>query len=301
MSNSEPPILPGKAGKKSSIGLGQLEIWANVLLQRMFPVWYCVRYITEMSMELVGDINPRSFLSHRWLSVGAANKAAAKSLLQASSQWHDCAELLKRIHKVRTFKRYFSVRNVMAVEQSDVGEGYGHILEYANSECRDIPNSHAEHFDQMSTELFGDKTKHYPFVYREWDGRYYYKNLEEPLQLGALLQHCHEKNRDLTVKGLIEIEYADIHAVELLRSRYWLLLMKRESANQIAYLVRAANIPCQLADFEWRRSDLIFMVLKKNDYRTAQIVEALVLKHFPKSVIDWGRYLCTHQYPFRNR
>ena len=92
-----------------------------------------------------------------------------------------------------------------------------------------------------------------------------------------------------------------MRAVELLRSRYWLLLMKRESANQIAYLVRAANIPCQLADFEWRRSDLIFMVLKKNDYRTAQIVEALVLKHFPKSVIDWGRYLCTHQYPFRNR
>ena len=77
--------------------------------------------------------------------------------------------------------------------------------------------------------------------------------------------------------------------------------MKRESAYQIAYLVRASKIPCQLAEFEWRRSDLVFLVLKKTDYRTAQIVEALFHRHFPRGVIEWGRYLCTHTVPFRNR
>lgn len=287
--------------KGIGIGLGDFETWFNLLLQRLFPVWYCVRYVTEMSMETIGDINPKSFLSHRWLSVTAVNLAAAESLEKSGEQWQDCAELLKKIVKSRTHKRYLSIRNVSAVESSTVDENYRDILDYADGECKDIPNHHAEHFDEMSHELFSEKGKNYPFVYREWDGRYYFRNEEEPKKFAALLLHCREKSRDLTVKAEIEIQSADLRVVEILRSRYWLLLMRRDAAYQIAYLVRAANIPCQLAEFEWRRSDLVFLVLKKTDYRTAQIVEALVRRHFPRGVVEWCRYLCTHQIPFRNR
>ncbi len=291
-----------KIAKKNSIfSLVDLETWFNLLLQRLFPVWYCVRYVTEMPIEKLSDINPKSFLSHRWLSINDSCQAAAASLDTAGEQWQDCATLLRKIYKTRTFKRYLSIRNVSAVESSTADMEYKNLLEYAETECKDIPTFHAEHFDQISHELFGDATKHYPFVYREWDGRYYFRNEEEPKKFAALLLHCREKGRDLTVRANLEIQYADLRAVEVLRSRYWLILMKRDAAYQIAYLVRAAKIPCHLAEFEWRRSDLVFLVLKKTDYRTAQIVDAIVQRHFPKSAIEWGRYLCTHQIPYRNR
>ena len=291
-----------KIAKKNSIfNLVDLETWFNLLLQRLFPVWYCVRYVTEMPIEKLSDINPKSFLSHRWLSINDSCQAAATSLDIAGEQWQDCATLLRKIYKTRTFKRYLSIRNVSAVESSTVDMEYKNLLEYAETECKDIPTFHAEHFDQISHELFGDASKHYPFVYREWDGRYYFRNEDEPRKFAALLLHCREKGRDLTVRADLEIQYADLRAVEVLRSRYWLILMKRDAAYQIAYLVRAAKIPCHLAEFEWRRSDLVFLVLKKTDYRTAQIVDAIVQRHFPKSAIEWGRYLCTHQIPYRNR
>lgn len=294
-------IVSSSKKKSSGIGFLDLETWFNLLLQRLFPVWYCVRYVTEMPMEMIGDINPRSFLSHRWLSVASVNQAAAESLAKAGDQWQDLATLLPKIAKSKSFKRYLSIKNVSAVESSTVDADYSNLFEYGEGESKDIANHHAEHFDQLSHELFNEPGKHYPFVYREWDGRYYYRNEDEPKKLAALLLHCRDRSRDLTVRAEIEIQYADLRTVEIMRSRYWMLLMKRDSAYQIAYLIRAAKIPCQLAEFEWRRSDLVFLVLKKTDYRTAQIVEALVKKHFPRSVIEWGRWLCTHQVPFRNR
>jgi hypothetical protein len=299
MSSSETQPKPVK--KSSPFKLLDFETWFNLLLQRLFPVWYCVRYVSEMPMESLGEINPKSFLSHRWLSIHDSHKAASASLEHAGDQWQDCSQLLLKIYKTRTFNRYLSIRNITAVESSTSDNEYKNIVEYAEAECKDIQTFHAEHFDQLSQELFGEKGKQYPFVYRELDGRYYYRNEDEPKKLGALLRHCSEKGRDLSVKAEIEIQYVDLRAVEILRSRYWLLLMKREVAYQIAYLVRAAKIPCQLAEFEWRRSDLVFLVLKKTDYRTAQIVDAIVRRHFPRSVMEWGRYLCTHQVPFRNR
>ncbi len=287
--------------KSTSLNLVDVETWLNLFLQRLFPVWYCVRYVTEMPVEVLSEINPKSFLCHRWLSVADANKSASESLMQAGEEWHDCAQLLLKIYKTRTFKRYLSIRNVNAVESSTVDADHNTLLDYAEVECKDVPTFHAEHFDQLTHDLFGDQSKHYPFVYREWDGRYFYRNHDEPKEFAALLLHCHTKGRDFTVRADLEIQYADLRVVEVLRSRYWLLLMKREVAYQIAYLVRAGKIPCQLAEFEWRRSDLVFLVLKKNDYRTAQIVDALIQRHYPRGVIEWGRYLCTHQIPFRNR
>jgi hypothetical protein len=224
-----------------------------------------------------------------------------ESLANSGNEWADLVSLLPKVIRTKTFKRYLSIKNVTAVESSVVDVDYSNLLDYGEAEAIDIPNNHAEHFDDISRELFDEKGKHYPFVYREWDGRYYYRNQDEPKKLSALLVHCRDKNRDLSIRAEIEIQYADLRIVEIIRSRYWMLLMKRDAAYQIAYLIRSAKISCQLAEFEWRRSDLVFLVLKKTDYRTAQIVEALTRKHFPRSVIEWGRWLCTHQVPFRNR
>ena len=158
MSDTENPSLFGKKKKKGGgIGLVDIETWFNLLLQRLFPVWYCVRYVTEMPMEMIGEINPKSFLSHRWLSVAAANQAAADSLAASGDEWQDLATLLTKINRTKVYKRYLSIRNVTGVESSIIDTDYNNVLEYAEIECKDIPNHHAEHFDQMSAELFGEK------------------------------------------------------------------------------------------------------------------------------------------------
>jgi hypothetical protein len=295
--DTEDVVAPSKK-KSAGMGIMGIETWLNLLLQRLFPVWYCERYVSEMSIEMIGELNPRSFLSHRWLSVAATNKAAAESLANSGDEWKDLVSLLPKVIKTKTFKRYLSIKNVMAVESSVVDLDYSNLLDYGEVEAKNIPNTDAEHFDDINRQLFNEKGKYYPFVYREWDGRYYYRNGEvEPKQFSALLLHCRDKKRDLSVRAEIEIQYADLRIVEIIRSRYWMLLMKRDAAYQISYLIRSAKIPCQLAEFEWRRTDLVFLVLKK----TAQIVESLTRKHFPRSVVEWGRWLCTHQVPFRNR
>ena len=61
-----------KEYKVRFFNLVDLETWFNLLLQRLFPVWYCVRYVTEMPIEKLAEINPKSFLSHRWLSINDA-------------------------------------------------------------------------------------------------------------------------------------------------------------------------------------------------------------------------------------
>ncbi len=280
----------------------QIETWFNMLLQRLFPVWYCIRFITESPMAFIGDINPKSHLAHRWLSVTKVCKSAAESLLKGGDDWADCADLLAKIPKTRSLRRYISIRNLLAVEHcTDEGE-YPTLLEYAEHNSIDIPNSHAEHFERLAHIAFPDDHKAYHVEYHEIDGRYFlYNDTTEPKELGALLLQCRDRQRDLNIKADIDIEFVDMRAVEIMRSRYWLLIMKRDTAYQLAYLIRACDISCQLAEFERRRSDLVILVIKKNNAKAVRIVEALVRTHLPRSVVEWGRYLSKHQYPYRNR
>jgi len=292
---------PAKNDNKDLSGF-QIETWFNLLLQRLFPVWYCIRFITESPMAFIGDINPKSHLGQRWLSVTKVCKSASESLLKGGDEWADCADLLAKIPKSRSLRRYISIRNLLAVEYCpDEGE-YPTLLEYAENNSTDIPNSHAEHFEHLAHIAFPEDNKAYHVEYHEIDGRYFlYNGTQDPKELGALLLQCRDRQRDLNIKADIDIEFVDMRAVEILRSRYWLLIMKRDIAYQLAYLVRACDISCQLAEFERRRSDLVILVIKKNNAKAVRIVEALVRTHLPRSVVEWGRYLSKHQYPYRNR
>ena len=294
------PSATAKNNNKDLSGF-QIETWFNLLLQRLFPVWYCIRFITESPMEYIGEINPKSHLAKKWLSVTKVCKSASESLVKGGPDWADCADLLSKIPRSRSLRRYISIRNLLAVEHcQDEGE-YPTLLEYAERNSTDIPNSHAEHFEQLAHIAFPDEHKAYNVEYHEIDGRYFIFNETEPVELGALLLQCRDRQRDLNIKADIDIEFVDMRAVEIMRSRYWLLIMKRDTAYQLAYLIRSCDIPCQIAEFERRRSDLVFLIIKKNNARAVRIVEALVRTHLPRSVVEWGRYLSKHQYPYRNR
>lgn len=300
---SAPKAGKPAAGKNANKDLGgfQIETWFNMLLQRLFPLWYCIRFISESPLQYIGDINPKSHLLHKSLSIYKTCKSASESLIKGGESWADCADLLSKIPRTRSIRRYISIRNLLAVESCHDEGDYPSLLEYAEKNSVDMPNSHAEHFEQLAHIAFPDDHKAYRVDYHEIDGRYFLYNDQEPKELGALLLQCRDRQRDLNIKADIEIEFVDMRAVEIMRSRYWLLIMKRDTAYQLAYLIRACGIDCQLAEFERRRSDLVFLVIRKNNAKAAQIVEALMRSHMPRSVVEWGRYLTKHQYPYRNR
>lgn len=290
------------SGKNANKDLGgfQLETWFNMLLQRLFPQWYCIRFISESPLKYIGDINPKTHLLHKSLSLSKVCKAASDSLSKSGEKWADCADLLAKIPRNRSLRRYISIRNLLAVTSCHDENDYPSLIEYAERNSVNIPNSHAEHFEQLAHIAFPEDHTAYKVDYHEVDGRYFLHNDREPVELGALLLQCRDRQRDLNIRADINIEFVDMRAVEIMRSRYWLLIMKRDSAHQLTYLIRACNIECQLAEFERRRSDLVFLIIRKNNAKAAQIVEALIRSHMPRSVVEWGRYLSKHQYPYRN-
>lgn len=288
---------------KISIGdnIPNLETWLNMLLQRLFPGWYAVRYAREMKISNLGELNPRSFLCHRWLSLPAIHASAADALENAGPLWQEAAGLLRKIIRHKMHKRYLSITNLLAIESCDSEQDYPHMLAFAEANCADhVPDS-ADDFSILLNQTFDEHNAPFPVAYREIDGRYYYKNKDDGKALGALLLACRDKGRDVKLNCEIEVESCNEKALESLRARYWVLLMPREAAYQLNYLIREAKLQCQIAEFEWRRSDLVFLVLKRNHVRIAQLAEAICRERTPLKVLDWGRFLSSHQVPFRNR
>lgn len=290
------------AGKESVFGnMPNLEVWLNMLLQRLFPAWYAVRYAREMKIGLIGELNPRSFLCHRWLSLPAIHASAADALENAGPLWHEAASLLRNVTRHKLHKRYLSIVNLLAIETCDVDQDYPSIVDFAEACCMDMVPESADDFSILLNRTFDEAKAPFPVAYREMDGRYYFKNNDDGKPLAALILACRDKGRDVKLNCEIEVEYCDEKTLEKLRSRYWFLLMPREAAYQLNYLIREAKLSCQIAEFEWRRSDLVFLVMKRNHPRIAQLAEVICKTRMPLCVIDWGRFLSSHQVPFRNR
>lgn len=298
------PQVPNKAmaGKISLTNrIPNIETWLNMLLQRLFPAWYAVRYAREMKIGQLGELNPRSFLCHRWLSLPAIHASAAEALENAGPLWQEAATLLSKITRHKVHKRYLSITNLLAIESCDIDQDYPNMVAFAEALCSDkVPDS-ADDFSILLNQTFNEQNAPFAVAYRELDGRYYYKNQDDGTALGALLLACRDKGRDVKLNCEIEVESCNEKVLETLRARYWVLLMPREAAYQLNYLIREAKLQCQIAEFEWRRSDLVFLVLKRNHPRLNDIAEAICHSRMPLKVLDWGRFLSSHQVPFRNR
>ena len=74
-----------------------LEQFLNLLFQRLFPRWYARQAAKELHLPDIGDINPPSFLSHRWLSVHSVHEAAAESLSGSNPEWQGLSEQLGKV------------------------------------------------------------------------------------------------------------------------------------------------------------------------------------------------------------
>jgi hypothetical protein len=278
-----------------------LEQFINLIAQRIFPRWYARHAVKEIELPTIEDINPKSYLCNRWLSLITVHEAAAESLASSHQQWHSLAELLKKIHSENEYPHSLSISAIHGVKVSQCEEDFPNLISYGAQQANQIPQVTDNEFNRNITLAFPEEKQPFHVCYREWDGRYYYLNKDEPRHLAALLMQCKKQQRDYNIDCTIHVESIHGHMLDRLRSGFWMLLMKRENAYQLYQLVKKANFECEIAEFEWRRSDLVFFIARKNDSALNDIVLNLLSNHNSTHVIDWGRFLSRSRFPFHNK
>lgn len=278
-----------------------LEQFINLIAQRLFPRWYARHAVKEMELPTIEDINPKNYLCHRWLSLINVHQAAADSLITSPQQWHSLAELLKKLCSEHEYPRSLSISAIHGVKVSQCEEDYPDLLSYAEQQANQIPQETDNEFDRNITLAFPEKNKPFHVCYREFDGRYYYINEDEPRHFAALLMQCQKQQRSYSLSCTIHVESIQGRMLDRLRSGFWMLLMKREYAYQLFQLLKQAKFECEIAEFEWRRSDLVFFIARKNEQALNNILLNLLSHHNSTQIIDWGRFLSRSHFPFHNQ
>jgi hypothetical protein len=278
-----------------------LEQFINLIAQKLFPRWYARHAVKEIVLTEIEAINPDSFLCHRWLSIISVHEAAADSLLSTHQKWHSLAELLKKSIIENEYPRKLSITAIKGVKSSQCDEEYPDLLSYAKQQADQIPHETDADFESNIEQAFATKEGGIHVCYREWDGRYYLMNEEEPRHLGALLLQCENKQRDYNLSCNIHVESIQGRNLDRIRAGYWMLLMKREDAYRLYQLLKPAKLSCEIAEFEWRRSDLVFFIATKTHPVMNQILLTLLSNHSSKHIIDWGRFLNRSNFPFHNQ
>lgn len=287
--------------KNSGSLLTEFETFLNQLLQRFFPVWYAAQAAREMQPEPLGSINPVSFLSHRWLSLHAVLQGLQQSLQAQGSDWLELQELLSKLLVEKEYPRRLSITAIHGVEQSQHEQDWPNLSVYAEHNCDSINIGGAEDFDTLLHQTFSTEHKPHRVVYREWDGRYYWLNPDEPDGLAALQLYAHEHQRDASFSALINVESLHSRVLERLCQDWWLLLLKRDSAYLLHDLMSRGNLPVAMGEFEWRRSDLVFLAARKNNRSINRIFLNLLNHHSSHEVLDFANFLNRQHFPFRNQ
>ncbi|MAK91453.1 MAG: hypothetical protein CMI13_09500 [Oleibacter sp.] len=277
-----------------------LEGLLNGLIQKMFPAWYACQAAKEAHLGNLGVLNPHSFLSHRWLSLHAVFSDAGKSLTEAGEEWKPLCDLLEKLISEREFNRSLSISAIDGLEHSAHDEDWPNLYSWAEHVGKDVPHDSAEDFDRLRQEAFPAENKPHRMVYREWDGRYYWLNKSDSAAFAGLLLHAQKKQRDANINTLINVESINDKVLDRIHAEYWWLLLTRDSAEAIYALLEQAGLPATLADFEWRRSDLEFLIARKNNRKLNQVILNLLNKRSSQHIIEFGRWLGRHHFPFRN-
>lgn len=287
--------------------LTSIETFFNNLLQRLFPVWYAAQASREITLHPIGILNPNSYLSHRWLSLHSVFRSLSESLQAQSSQepagsnWQPLCELLDKLITEREFRRSLSISAIDGIENSSEEEDWPNLQSWAEHSAAGVEHSTAEDFDRCIHQAFPEEEKPHRIVYREWDGRYYWQNKGDVTSFAAAVLYIHETQRDANISALINVESINTKVLDRLRNDYWLLLLKRESAYPVHDLMVRAGLPVALAEFEWRRSDLVFMVARKNDRRVNRILLSLMNNRSTQQILEFGSWLNRRHFPFRNQ
>jgi len=278
-----------------------IEAFLNAVIQRLFPAWYATQAVKELPLSDMGSLNPNSFLCHRWLSLHSVVQAMQESLQNAGPEWQKLQQLLGKLIVEHNYQRPLSISAIQGVEYSAHEADLPNLESYAEHYCGDIAWEKAEDFDNNLKLAFPAAEQPFRIVYREWDGRYYWINKDEPLHFAAAMMHAKHKQRDSNINCDINVESLHMPTLDALRANYWLLLMLRDDAYKVTNLLNPAGFEVVLCEFEWRRSDLVVMAAHKNSRKLNTILLNLQNNRSTQQITDLGRYLARHNYPFRNQ
>jgi len=278
-----------------------IEGFFNRILQSLFPAWYAKQAAREMRLQPLGVLNPNSFLCHRWMSLHAIVAALSESLQAHDSDWKDLSELLSKLVTERELKRPVSIMALDGLEQSSQEEEWPNLLSWAEHTCGSISFESEDDFDRNLRDAFPDSNKPHRMVYREWDGRYYWINNGDSPAFAAALRYAQQKQRNANIQATLSIEGVNQKALDRIRSDYWLLLLTRDSAYPMFDLISRAELPAVMGEFEWRRSDLVFLVGRKNSRKLNQIMLNLLNNRSSQQILEFGRWLSRQNHPFRNQ
>ena len=298
---------PGEIGLKMdnpdsrSFSAESLETLLNNLLQRLFPAWYARQAAREMHLQPLGVLNPNSFLCHRWMSLHAIIKAMNESLLTQGDDWQALTGLLGKLIIEKEYTRPLSITALDGLEQSSMENDWPNLQSWAEHAGKDLPHESADDFDQQAKLAFPDANKPHRVVYREWDGRYYWINPDDAPHLAAALIYAQQKQRSISFNATINVESINDKALDNIRADYWLILLTRESAYPVFDLISRAGLPAVLCEFEWRRSDLVFLVGRKNNRKLNQVILNLLDNRSNQQILEFGRFLARQNFPFRNQ
>lgn len=276
------------------------ETLLNNLLQRLFPVWYAQQAAREAHLQPLGVLNPNSFLCHRWLSLHAIVKALSESLQAYGNDWQKLIELLEKLIHEQEYVRPLSITALDGLEQSSQEQDWPNLLSWAEHTGQNIPHDSEDDFNQALQLAFPPADSPHRVVYREWDGRYYWINSDDAAPLAAALLYAHQKQRTTNINARINVESVHGKVLDHIRADYWLLLLTRESAYPIYDLIARAELPAVLAEFEWRRPDLVFLVARKNSRKLNQVILNLMNNRSNQQILEFGRFLSKQSFPFRN-
>lgn len=284
---------------KNLAWIARLESYLNAALQKLFPFWYAKAAAREIRLQPLGNLNPYSFLSHRWLSLPVVLESIKKSLAEQEGEWQKLVQLLDKLVREQEYTRALSILSIDGVEQCAHTQDYPSLLSYGEDNCRDLSIDSAEDFDLKIYQAFPEENKPHRVVYREWDGRYYWINPIEPKLLAALQIYAQNKQRDGTFRATINVESLNTQALEKLRKNWWLMLLRREHAQTLSDLMESAGLAVALANFEWRRDDLAFLIAHKTDPKANRILLNLLDGRSTQEVLEFGSFLSRKHYPFR--
>lgn len=276
----------------------KIEELLNQWMLKLFPVWYLSQAAQALKLSPLGRLNPPSFLAHRWLSIQSVNKAIAQALEQEEEQWHPLATLLNKLIVHKEVTRSFNIMSIRGVEQSKHTDEWPSLIAYAN-EASDLAEeiTSAEDFERKVNEAFPDQNRPHLIVYREWDGRSYWINKEEPELLAQLQRYGQNNQRDAQVYAKISIESLNTQILDRMRHNWWLLVFTRKDIEPFVQLMQSVNLPVVLTNFEWRRDDLAVLVAPKSNRKINQILLSVIHKRSTQEVLEFGGYISRKHHP----
>lgn len=278
--------------------LSRLEGLLNYWMLRLFPAWYLSQVAKALELTPIGSLNPPSFLAHRWLSLQSVCQALGQSLSADDAQWQPLVQQLNKLLQEKELSRSYNLMAIRGVEQSKYSDEWPSLIAYANEALE--PAQHIQsndEFNETIEQAFPESQRPHRIVYREWDGRAYWINPQEPTELALLQHYGHGHQRDGQFYAKIHIESLNNQALEKIRHNWWLLVASRNDIEPFAELMRTANLPVTLANFEWRRDDLAILVAPKSSRKVNQVLLSMLHQRSSLEVLELSSYISRHHHP----